>query len=203
MSLTRLLGTTHSLHPDSSMTFSYVMRNSNQVKVSLPGNTLYLISCCSHVVGFLSLQFLFTVRYLCHIMSKAEGFREKAVWAPHGRADSNMWYYFRELKSPDTWRGGDMTGCGNVKGDYSWRLWNVSSANQIKSWIIPGAKEELLLHVSHIQYHHPPTPHPRAKMSFLMVNGKVHLLLLQSKDFSFIYLLFNDDGHIIRIFRKW
>lgn len=34
-----------------------------------------------------------------------------------------------------------MTECGIVKGDYSWRLQNVSSANQIKSRIIPAEKK--------------------------------------------------------------
>lgn len=59
---TCLLGNACSLHSDSSVTFSYVIRNSNQLRVSLPGNTLYPISCRCHVVGCLSLKFLLPVR---------------------------------------------------------------------------------------------------------------------------------------------
>lgn len=58
-----------------------------------------------------------------------------------GSCDSNVRYYFRELKSPDRWRGPNMTQCGIAKGDYSRRLWNVSSTNQIKSRIIPDGKK--------------------------------------------------------------
>lgn len=46
-----------------------------------------------------------------------------------------------------------MTECGIVKGDYSWRLQNVSSANQIKSRIIPAEKKEKPLNMSHVQHH--------------------------------------------------
>ena len=59
---TCLLGNVCSLHSDSSVTFSYVIRNSNQLRVSLPGNTLYPISCRCHVVGCLSVKFLLPVR---------------------------------------------------------------------------------------------------------------------------------------------
>lgn len=37
--------------------------------------------------------------------------------------------------------GGGKTEYGIVKGNYSWRLQNVSSANQIKSKIIPDGKK--------------------------------------------------------------
>lgn len=57
---TCLQGNVCTPHSDSSLTFSYVIRNSNQVRVSPPENTLYPISCCCHVVGCLSLKFLFT-----------------------------------------------------------------------------------------------------------------------------------------------
>lgn len=45
---TCLLGNVRALHSDSSVIFSYVIRNSNQVRVSLPENTLsyfMLLSC--------------------------------------------------------------------------------------------------------------------------------------------------------------
>lgn len=45
-----------------------------------------------------------------------------------------------------------MIECGIAKGDYSRTLWDVSSANQIKSRIIPDVKKKIL-NMSHVQYH--------------------------------------------------
>ena len=59
---TCLLGNVHALHSDSSVTFPYVIRNSNQLRVSLSASNAYPISCCCHVVCRLSLKFLLTVR---------------------------------------------------------------------------------------------------------------------------------------------
>lgn len=104
-------------------------------------NTAYPISCCCHVVGCLSAKFLLRREVTATLYQNQKGLQKRLCWLSHGRCDSDMRYYFRELKSPDRWRGRNMIKYGIVKGDYSWRLWNVSAANQIKSRIIPDGKK--------------------------------------------------------------
>lgn len=137
---TCLLGNVHALHSDSSATFSYVIRNSNQLSVChslkrqhIPFHAAVLLLAACH-------QFLSTKGNCATLCQNCTGFGGKALWARHGWCDSDIWYYFRELESPDTRRGGNMSEYGIVKGDYSCRLWNVSSANQIKSRINPDEK---------------------------------------------------------------
>lgn len=101
----------------------------------------YPISCRCHVVGCLSAKFLPRHEVTARLYQKQKGLQKRLCWLSHGRCDSDMWYYFREPKFPDRWRGRNMIEYGIVKGDYPWRLWNVSAANQIKSRIIPDGKK--------------------------------------------------------------
>lgn len=86
----------------------------------------YPISCHCHVVGCLSTKFLLRHEVTARLYQNQKGLQKRLCWLSHGRCDSDMRYYFRELKFPDRWRGRNMIEYGIVKGDYSWRLKCVS-----------------------------------------------------------------------------
>lgn len=102
---TCLLGNVCSLHSDSSVTFSYVIRSSNQVGASPPGNTLDPISCRCHV--WLLVAEVAPRREVTkpHYVKTARVRRKGSASFGVGWCDSDMWYGFRGLTSPDRWRG--------------------------------------------------------------------------------------------------
>lgn len=94
-----------------------------------------LLSCCWLLVTEVSLH--------CKV-TEPHYVKTVGVWRQSSVSSTAACDIIAQSWGPQTDEEGgmDMIECGIVKGDYSWRLWNVSSANQIKSRIIPAGKKK-------------------------------------------------------------